>query len=531
MNKLILKATEVNSTTVIPNFGAIMKMGKTFMYNEFLKYDDGKLAQFIAESKGIDINEAKEQIKSWVVSLQSDLDAGKTVVFDGVGEIVKADGKLKFTANAATTSSVKLAEKKVETPPVVDEPKKEVKKVDPEVKTPEEPKEKKEEKSDKKDKKEVKIGLSTDFKAKEAVDQIESFKDKNSLIEFTRGEDRKTVVAALNAKLDEFNGKKKDKKEIKEEPTASTEIKAPKNAVTEVKAEPKEEKTEKKTTVVPPVVEKPKVEEVKPAVSKEEKLEEKKEVVKPEPPKPAEKPVVKEEKSIKEKAAAIEKPKENKEEEEAAIAAIVGGVEETEKQTKKRKKRWILWAGLILILLGGGTVGYLKKDIIMGWFDKTHEPKDLAEGHEDGGQASDDSGDGHEADVQGENTEHSEATDHVEEPVNDTNTELVEESVGDPVVEEVVEEPVVEEPVKETPVVNSSSEGSWHIVAGSYSSKSNAENKVEKLKSEGYSNAKILGKYNGLYTVRVASYSTKDEAKSALASYTGAGNKGFIKNL
>lgn len=519
MNKLILKATEVNSTTIIPNFGAIMKMGKTFMYNEFLKYDDGKLAKFVAEAKGIDETAAKEQITKWVTSLQSDLESGKTVVFDGVGEIVKIDGKLKFTAKTVSTGS-----KTEEVPPVVEKPKEE-KKLEKEVVAQEEPKVEKAEKAEKKEKK---VKLSADYKAKDAIDKIGDYKDKNALIEFTRGEDRKTVVAALNAKLDELNGKKKEKKEANAEPTVSTEVKAPKNVVTEVKTEIKEEKVEEKKESVVPVVEKPNKVEPAPVVNtEEEKVEEKNEKVKTEPLKEEEKPKV-EEKSIKEKAASIEKPKDNEKEEAAAIAAIVGGVEETEKETKKRKKRWILWVGLILILIGGGTVGFLKKDMIMGWFDKTHEPKDLAEGHGDGEEAHPDNGDGESADEHGTDTEHSDVTDNAEttEPIEETDIEAVEEVIEEPVVEEVIEEPV-----EETPVINASSEGSWHIVAGSYSSKSNADNKVEQLKSEGYSSAKVLGKYNGLYTVRVASYSTKDEAKSALANYTASGNKGFIKNL
>jgi hypothetical protein len=547
MNKLILKATEVNATTIIPNFGAIMKMGKTFMYNEFLKYDDGKLAKFIAGEKGIEESVAKEEIANWVTTIQADLDGGKTVVLDGVGELVNVDGKMKFTAKATSASETSvppvMPEKKEEPKP---EPVKEVAppKVEKEEKEVPKPVETKLEEVKEEPKKEKKIKTSADYKAKEAVEKVSKFKDKNDLIAFTRGETRKTVVAALNTKLDEFNGKKKDKKEE----VTSNEVKPPKNVVTEVKTESKAEKVE-----TPPVVK----EEPKPAVKEEKKeivppVEEKKEEkpiavvppapakeetpVKPvEPLKQEKKEVVvpkEDEKSIKEKAAAIEKPETNKEEEDAAIAAIVSGVEQSEKETGKRKKRWILWVGLILILLGGGTAGYLKKDVIMGWFDKKHEPKDLAEGHDD--QTEEETThdtDNHEEETATTVEEH---TDTVEEEHSEMTTDT--EETAETVVEEsVVEEPepVKEEPVKETPTpaVNTSSEGSWHIIAGSYSSQANAENKVATLKSEGYSSAKVLGKYNGLYTVRVASYPSKEEAKSALSSYTSSGNKGFIKNL
>lgn len=516
MNKLILKATEVNSTTIIPNFGAIMKMGKTFMYNEFLKYDDGKLTQFIADTKGIDVDAAKDEISNWVSSLQNELDEGKTVTFDGVGELTKVDGKIKFTVKTTTEETPAAS---IET--VVPE-----KKVpEQSLKEPEEKQEKKEKKAEKsvtpeeevkveKEKKKTKI--SGDFKAKEAVEKIEKFTDKSDLIEFTRGEDRKTVIAALNTKLDELNGKKKEKKL---ETPSSAEIKPPKNVITEVKVEETKEKKKEESPVISP----PKVEEKKPIEQTKEK-----ELKESLPPVQDEKPQVKEEKTLKEKAAAIEKPKNNKEEEDAAIAAIVGGVEKTEKQSRKRKKRWILWVGLLLILIGGGTVGYLKKDMIMGWFDKTHEPKDLAEGHEEDDKENGSTPEeGHPSESETDNTTAEHDENNVEENTTESSHE-VEETIP---LEEKVETPVVEKPVKETPVVNNSSEGNWHIIAGSYSSKENAENKVKTLQSEGYSTAKVLGKYNGLYTVRVASYATKDEAKSALSNFTNSGNKGFIKNL
>ncbi len=525
MNELILKSTEVNSTSIIPNFGAIMKMGKTFMFNEFLKYDDGKLAKFIATEKGIDEPAAKQAVAEWVVQLQADLDAGKTVVFGGVGELVKADGKLKFTAK---TSASPATEAKVETPPPSppakekEEPKEE-KPVEVEVKEPKEttPKPPKEEKKSK-------VKLSSDYKAKEVVAKIATYTDKSDLIEFTRGDSRKTVVAALNAKLDELNGKKKEK----EEEPAATEVKAPKNAITEVKQEktkepelPQEKEKEEKVET-PPVVEE-KTEPTKEVTPPAKEVPKEKEIEKEEKPSVVEQPPVKkEDPTIKEKAAAIEKPEVNKEEEEEAIAAIVNGVEKTEKENGKRKKRWILWVALILILAGGGTLGYLKKDMIMGWFDKKHEPKDLAE----------------ETDDSVEDQEHDKETTTPEENPETSDESTVSEETTDPVVEETtpetaVEEPVIEQPVveepeaKETPAISSSSEGSWHIVAGSYSSQENAENKVATLKSEGYSSAKVLGKYGGLYTVRVASYNSKDEAKSALESYTSAGNKGFVKKL
>lgn len=524
MNKLILKSTDVNSTTIIPNFGAIMKMGKTFMYNEFLKYDDGKLAKFIASEEGIEEAEAKERISKWVEQLQKDLESGKPVVFDGVGELSKVDGKMKFVAKPISPAETPSSpEKKVEKPVENAKPKEEKKET-----TKPEPK-----KEQPPVVEEKKVKTSADFKAKEAVEKILKFKSKDELIAFTRGEERKTVVAALNTKLDELNGKKK---EVRKEESKSTEVKPPKNVIKEV-VQP----TDKKEFSTPPVVEDKKEEIKQPEPPKpiiEEKKEEKPPVVVAPTPKTEKKeePKVetpkKEEKTIKEKAASIEKPNKNKEEEDAAIAAIVDGVEQSEKQKGKRKKRWVLWIGLILILGGGGTFGFLKKDMIMGWFDKTHEPKDLAEGNEK--EHSDENA--HETETVNSDEHNAEESSHTEETTDHETTEETNPAEAtEDVTEEVVAEepePVIEEPeVKEAPVVNNSSDGNWHIVAGCFSSKSNAENLVSDLQGQGYSSATILGKYNGLYTVRAASYNSKEEAKSALSSFTSSGNVGFIKNL
>lgn len=501
MNNLILKAAEVNPTTIIPNFGAIMKMGKTFMYNEFLKYDDGKLAKFIAEERSIDESLAKTEIQDWVANIQDELNAGKVVVLDGIGELSKVDGKMKFTAKQGTTSAspVETTEKKPEetkesTGPIteVSAPKKETKQSE----------------------------NSSDFKAKEAAEMIEQFNDKSELINFTRGETRKTVIAALNTRLDELNGKKKEV--IKKPEPIPTEVQTPKNVINEVVVEPKLEETKPiEPEVVAPII--ATAEEVVTPVVTENKVEES--IPEEIEPLKNEKPVV-EEKSIKEKASEIETPVVSKEEEEAAIAAIVSGVEQTEKQKGKRKKRWILWVGLLLVLLGGGALGYLKKDMIMGWFEKKHEPKDLAESKNETKKVDEL--------VEKENTPIEES----HEDVADTNNEMPvneepQEVVEDPIINEVVEveKPVEEPKVKEKPVINSSSEGSWHIIAGSYSSEDNANNKVATLKDAGYASAKVLGKYNGLYTVRVASYSTKEEAKSALATFSNSGNSGIIKKL
>lgn len=517
-NDILQKCLEINVTTIIPNFGAIMKMGKTFMYNEFLKYDDGKLTAFVVAELGVEQDAAKEMVEQWVSGLKQSLDKAEKVSFSGVGNLEMVNGKLKFTATPGAVEESKT-ESKVVVPEVV---KPEVVKEEPKIVEP--PKVEKVEEEPKI----VPVNTSEGLKATEAIEKIGEFKDKQALISFTRGETRKTVIAALNDKLDELNGKKKQEKIQPEE------VHPPQNVVEEVKPVVKapipvtEEKKEEKPTIIEDLIALEKEEEQKKVVpvAPEEKKEEKV-VISPkvEEPKKEEEKVSK---TVKEKAKEIVPETTTEEEDEKAIAAIIGGVEATEKEEGKRKRKWILWVALLLILIGGGAVGYLKKDYLMSFFDKKHEPKELA----DNGEG--DSSEGH-SEVQEEPME-AEGSDHTEEGVNESAGEEIAEN--EEKVEEVVEAPVeekVEEPKKvekePAPVVSSSSEGSWHIVAGSFSNEENATNKVNELKGLGYQSAKVLGKYNGLYTVRAASFSTKNEAKDALEAFKNSGNKGFIKKI
>lgn len=538
MEVLLQKAIEINSTTILPNFGAFMKMGKSVLFNEFLKYDDGKLVKVVADIEKISEEDAKAKISQWIEDVNAKLNSVGSVTLPNLGVLEKDNGKIKFTASSGSKAApepvVKAVEVK-ETPkepvPVPEKPKVEektmpVQEIKPEVKPVEK-------------KPAAPINISTDFSAQDAIEKIKAFTIKNDLIAFTRDDKRKTVIDALNKKLDTLNGKvsapiKEEKIEIPEAPVKSEEKKeevktTPVAPVVNTKVETKKETvkedvkplvTNKEKDVEPPVENKPEAkneEKVIPAVV--EKVEVKKEEEK----KPEVTPVTK----PKEEPKKEKKPFPEKEIDEKAIAAIASSVEKTEKQLKKRKRRkLILWLAIICLLIGGGLIGFLKKDVIMAYFDKKHEPKELADNTEE------------------HKEEEIEVIEVIENETNEVSDDIVadevvtEEEVVTPVTEEVVEEvqpvdEVVEEVVEQVvPVVsNSSSEGNYHIVAGSFSSEENANNKVDKLKSDGYSSAKVLGQYGGLYTVRAMSFTSKSEAKEALKEFKAGGNKGFVKKL
>jgi septal ring-binding cell division protein DamX len=363
---------------------------------------------------------------------------------------------------------------------------------------------------------------SSSLSAKMAIASIESFKDKNKLIEYTRGESRKTVIDALNTKLNQLNGKLQVNTDVKTEP--QKEVAKP-EVILEVKKEEDSKEIEELIALTSTL---DKVEE--------ETITEKKEVkIKfEEPLKPVEKPVItepiiKEEKTTEkepskpveqiktESKPSVEKPVPPKTvQEDKALEIIAEGVTKLEKEEKKRKKKRIfLFIGLICILSGGGILGYLNKDYLISMIN----------------------GESSEVAVKKEKKE-----EQKEEAKPTTDVEKSDEPI-EVIPEEIVEEPVVEveetveEPVKETKAAPSStnysnsgnSSGDYLVIAGSFSVEANAKNLVDKLKSEGFSNAYIDSNSGSLIKVVAGTYTSKEEAKNAVDQLVSKDMKGFVQ--
>jgi len=520
MNALLIKCLEDHPTTIIPNFGAIMKLGSSFVYNEFLKFDDGKLIAFVATQKNIGKEEAKIEIEKWSNEILNTLNNGNSFPIESVGILTLENGKvvLKKIAEleASSTKTEKIVEeKKVEVPvteikqePVIVEAPKPIENTQKEVQ-------------------ESEAETSSSLSAKMAIASIESFTDKNKLIEYTRGESRKTVIDSLNAKLNQLNGKQQINTDVKTEPQKEV-------AKPEVILEDKKEEDSKE------------IEELIALTStidkvEEEAITEKKEVkIKfEEPLKPVEKPVIekpinKEEKTTEKEPSkpleqvktepkpSVEKPVPPKAaQEDKALEIIAEGVTKLEKEEKKRKKKRIfLFIGLICILSGGGILGYLNKDYLMSMING--ESSEVAVKKE----------------KKEEEKEEAKPTTDVEksdEPIEVIPEEIVEEPVVE--VEKTVKETPVEEPVKETKAAPSStnysnsgnSSGDYLVIAGSFSVEKNAQNLVDKLKSEGFTNAYIDSNSGSLIKVVAGTYTSKEEAKNAVEQLVSKEMKGFVQ--
>ncbi|MEY3199217.1 MAG: hypothetical protein RJA13_1175 [Bacteroidota bacterium] len=100
MNAYIVKFLKEVNTLIIPNFGALTITDAAtgeILFLPYLKYDDGKLVNFIAEQKGISTDEAKEIIAATVVEIQTKLELGENYPIDSLGNFGKSKtGEIEF---------------------------------------------------------------------------------------------------------------------------------------------------------------------------------------------------------------------------------------------------------------------------------------------------------------------------------------------------------------------------------------------------------------------------------------------------
>ncbi len=105
----------------------------------------------------------------------------------------------------------------------------------------------------------------------------------------------------------------------------------------------------------------------------------------------------------------------------------------------------------------------------------------------------------------------------VEEPALEENTTEVP-------TDEVIETPVTETPVAEEATPVRTSAGNYHIIAGAFSSQSNANRLVANLKAQGYGAQIVDTNSRGLYRVAYQSFATIEEARRELSSIRSRNN-------
>lgn len=92
MNSYITDLLSTNSRLIVPDFGAFIvkqKHPKVIVFNEFLRYNDGLLTDYVASKENIEKIVAKEKITVFVDELKNKLDNGEDVLMKGLGKLVK----------------------------------------------------------------------------------------------------------------------------------------------------------------------------------------------------------------------------------------------------------------------------------------------------------------------------------------------------------------------------------------------------------------------------------------------------------
>ena len=100
MEKHIKQILHEVNTIIIPGVGALTVTSHTtgeIMFMPYLKYDDGKLASFIAEIEGITLDEAKAIISDDVSNILNTIETGNSFNLNGIGSFKKdASGGIEF---------------------------------------------------------------------------------------------------------------------------------------------------------------------------------------------------------------------------------------------------------------------------------------------------------------------------------------------------------------------------------------------------------------------------------------------------
>ena len=487
MNKYLIELISNHDSVIIPKFGALMvtsTKSRKMMFNQHLKFNDGKFVDFVANKEGISKLDATNKVEEYAFSILSTVETGEPFVVEGLGSFMKSRSGdiefLQFQEKTVPSQTGEKAEVKPEKATII----------------PELPKKKKAPKKD----------LDAILGKEKAV--IKG--DKKKVVPITP----KVTEAKKEVKADNKKVEKEVKAETeKKDSPVSPKITEPKK---EHKAEPKKvEKeinkvTEKKITPVSPKITEAK-KEVKVETKKAEK-EVKKKVEKKIAPINTNTTKVKEElKTLKEElkdekktvvaASRIDATKHVAPNKENSVTPPAS-VEPTEK--KKRFPWWI--AAILVIALGVG--GYFVGDS-MGWFSKSETA--IAQNKED----KENKPEGNKSETEVENNVIEPET--IEKDTTSSTIENIENTDDIEPEEAVVEatpepEPIVEEkpePVVQTPVNN----GNYHIIVGAFGNENNADKLVVKLQEKGL-NASKLEKRGGLYRVSAGSYDSVESAKA-----------------
>ena len=119
MNKYFIQLFLRENTVILPGFGALTAPGgniEEIMFLPYLKTDDGKLAEFIVETEGVDLQDAQNTIAKFIREMETNLSKGESFDIFQFGSFFKnEDGEIEFDSwmkKAKDKKSEKVAKEK-----------------------------------------------------------------------------------------------------------------------------------------------------------------------------------------------------------------------------------------------------------------------------------------------------------------------------------------------------------------------------------------------------------------------------------
>ena len=103
MLQSLIKALNSSNNITLPNLGGIIKMGSSFMFNEFLKFNDGKFSKFLQETDGLSKEEANIKIDNFIKEIKTALSETGSFSLNEIGTLNLIDGKIKLELLPSST--------------------------------------------------------------------------------------------------------------------------------------------------------------------------------------------------------------------------------------------------------------------------------------------------------------------------------------------------------------------------------------------------------------------------------------------
>jgi len=110
MNKYLINILKETNTIIIPGIGALTIVNQVtgeVMFMPFMKFDDGKLAEFIAKKEQWELNDAINLVSKYVRDINTKLDQGDSYDIYQFGSFTKnVEGEIEFTPwNGSSTNN------------------------------------------------------------------------------------------------------------------------------------------------------------------------------------------------------------------------------------------------------------------------------------------------------------------------------------------------------------------------------------------------------------------------------------------